>query len=71
MLKRQEKIVIRKSPIKYDDETLLGSDVLFNKAYYESTYNNFMSFFRRPLSSNSMEEPAPKEDKNEWDLEAR
>ena len=57
--------------IKYDDETLLGSDVLFNKAYYESTYNNFMSFFRRPLSSNSMEEPAPKEDKNEWDLEAR
>ncbi|MDR0825131.1 MAG: hypothetical protein LBN74_08565 [Prevotella sp.] len=35
--------------IKYDDEALLGSEVLFNKMYYESTYNNFMDFFQKPL----------------------
>ncbi|MFV0538225.1 MAG: hypothetical protein ACK5M3_12780 [Dysgonomonas sp.] len=57
--------------IKYDDEAILGSDILFNKAYYESTYNSFMNFFRRPVSSNSLPESTQKEDKAEWDIEAR
>lgn len=57
--------------IKYDDEALLGSDVLFNKAYYESTYNNFMNFFRQPASSSSLSKFSQKEDKTEWNMEAR
>lgn len=57
--------------IKYDDEAVLGTDILFNKAYYESTYNSFVNFFRRPVSSDSLPEPAPKEDKAEWNIEAR
>lgn len=57
--------------IKYDDEAILGSDILFNKAYYESTYNSFMNFFRRPVSSNSLPESTLKEDKTEWDIETR
>ncbi|MDR1090469.1 MAG: hypothetical protein LBL79_05270 [Prevotella sp.] len=56
--------------IKYDDEAILGSDILFNKAYYESTYNDFMNFFRRPASSGSLRESPPKEDKPEWDMDA-
>lgn len=57
--------------IKYDDEAILGSDVLFNKAYYESTYNNFMNFFRRPVSSNSLQDSPKKDDNTEWDMDAR
>lgn len=37
--------------IRYDDEALLGSDVLFSKMYYESTYSNFVSFIRKPAST--------------------
>jgi hypothetical protein len=57
--------------IKYNDEAVLGSDTLFNKAYYESTYNSFVNFFLRPVSSNSLPEPANQEDKTEWDIETR
>ena len=57
--------------IKYDDESILGSDILFNKAYYESTYNSFMNFFRRPISSNSSPESTHKTDKTESNIEAR
>lgn len=41
------------SKIKYDDEPLLGSDVLFSKMYYESTYDRFMDFFQKPITINS------------------
>ncbi|NDV77615.1 hypothetical protein [Dysgonomonas sp. 511] len=35
--------------VKYADEHLLMTDQLFSKMYYESSYNNFIGFFRRPL----------------------
>lgn len=41
------------SKIKYDDEPLLGSDVLFSKMYYESTYDKFMDFFQKPITTNA------------------
>ena len=41
------------SKIKYDDEPLLGSDVLFSKMYYESTYDKFMDFFQKPITTNT------------------
>lgn len=58
------------SKIKYDDEAMLGSDVLFSKAYYESTYNDFMSFFRKPLPMGTLQEDSRIND-SELDLEAR
>lgn len=55
------------SKIKYDDEAILGSDVLFSKAYYESSYNNFMNFFRQPLPTGS-ESKADNTDQDELEL---
>jgi hypothetical protein len=43
---------------------------LFNKAYYESTYNNFMNFFRRPVSLTTSDENK-KANYSELDLEPR
>jgi len=57
--------------IKYDDEAILGSDVLFNKAYYESTYNDFMGFFRKPVPSGSGSRTETKTDRDELELELR
>lgn len=41
------------SKIKDEDQPLLGSDVLFSKMYYESTYNAFIDFFQQPIVSSS------------------
>ncbi|MBK5721713.1 hypothetical protein JGH11_12610 [Dysgonomonas sp. Marseille-P4677] len=41
--------------IRYDDEHLLMTDDLFGKMYYESTYNDFMNFFRSPQLSKSVD----------------
>lgn len=36
--------------VRYDDESLLLTDAMFNKMYYESSYTSFVNFFRKPLS---------------------
>lgn len=48
----QEKCTINvSSKIKYFDEPLLGTDALFKKMYYESSYKDFISFFHKPLAT--------------------
>lgn len=56
------------SKIKYDDEAILGSDVLFSKAYYESSYNSFMNFFRQPLPTTDTMSKGDDPNQDELDL---
>ena len=43
--------IIVSDKIRYNDEPLLMSESMFSKMYYESPYNDFMRFFRKPASA--------------------
>ncbi len=43
--------VVVSNKIRYDDEPLIMSESMFSKMYYETSYNSFMDFIRKPVSS--------------------
>ncbi len=52
--------IVISNKIRYTDESLLMTDKLFAKAYYESSFSNFMDFFRKPLPAGAL--PAQNQD---------
>ncbi|MDH6307670.1 hypothetical protein M2451_000119 [Dysgonomonas sp. PFB1-18] len=46
--------IVVSNKVRYADESLLMTDGLFGKAYYESSFSKFMDFFRKPLPAGAL-----------------